>query len=242
MYLRILVLLLFPLQLFGNGFPDQDIWNDLLEKYVSPEGKVNYKGFISEKDKFDLYLTKLSNYPPAEDWSRQERLAYWINAYNAFTIKLIIENYPIESITDLHPTLYLPLVNTVWHKEFFQIGGEDESLNDIEHKILRKDFNEPRIHFAIVCASESCPKLKNEAFIPEKIESQLEGQAREFINDPTKNRISKDQIEISRIFQWFKGDFTKQESLIEYLNRFSDKKISDDAKVRFMDYDWSLNE
>lgn len=217
-------------------------WDELLREHVSVDGKVNYKGFLQDIKKLDAYLLLISENPPEESWTKNQKLAYWINTYNAFTVKLIASNYPIKSIQELHPTIKIPGVSTIWHKEFFQIGGEDESLNDIEHKILRKQFDEPRIHFAINCASFSCPNLLNEAFTPDKLEDQLEQQASVFINDQLKNKIGKDVIEISKIFSWFKRDFTKDGSLIDFLNRYATTTIQDNADIGYMDYNWTLNE
>ena len=217
-------------------------WDDLLKKHVTTDGKVNYKGFIQDTEKLNLYLKTLSDNSPKDSWSREQQLAYWINAYNAFTVKLITDNYPLKSIQDLHPTIKIPGVSTVWHKTFFQIGGEDESLNDIEHKILRKKFDEPRIHFAINCASFSCPNLRNEAFTPNNLEQQLNAQAKAFINDPSKNKLGASRIELSKIFSWFKKDFTQKVDLIAFLNQYADKKINDDADIDYMDYNWNLNE
>lgn len=223
--------------------PSHEIWDGLLKKHVSQSGIVNYKGFQSDIKKLETYLTLLSSHAPDRTtWSKQEQLAYWINAYNAFTVKLIVDNYPVKSIQDLHPKLKIPLVNTVWHIKFFKIGGKESSLDEIEHKILRKEFNEPRIHFAINCASYSCPKLLNEAFTPEKIEKQLQYVAVDFINDPKRNKITPNAVEISQIFSWFKGDFTENGNIIDYLNRYSKVKINSKAKVSHLKYDWSLNE
>lgn len=221
--------------------PDHGIWNELLEKYVEDNGLVNYKGFISEKAKLEEYLDLLSNNAPGERWTNNEKLAYWINAYNAFTIKLIVDNYPMESIKDLNPSLSIPTVNTVWTKEWFKIGGEDFSLDRIEHKILRKEFEEPRIHFAVNCASISCPVLRPEAYAADKIDRQLDEQARIFLNDPSRNAISKDKVEISKIFSWFGGDFKNGQSLIAFINQYTKVEIDEDAKVRYMKYDWNLN-
>jgi hypothetical protein len=215
----------------------------LLKKHVSIDGKVFYPGFKKDRVQLEKYLDLLSNNPPDRRvWSREEQLAYWINAYNAFTIKLIIDHYPIKSIQDLHPKVHVPLVNTVWHLKFFKIGGKDASLDEIEHTILRKEFDEPRIHFAINCASFSCPPLLNEAFKAEKLEEQLEFVTTSFINDPKRNQISEDHIQISQIFSWFKGDFTKNTTLIGYLNKYSNQAIQARAKITYLKYDWSLNE
>lgn len=225
-----------------SGKPDHSKWTELLQKYVNDKGFVNYKGMIQDKSKLNAYTEDLSKNPPQSSWSENEKLAYWINAYNAFTVKLIVDNYPLESIKDLNPTIAIPTVSTVWTKKWFQIGGEDFSLDRIEHKILRKDFEEPRIHFAVNCASFSCPPLRAEAYVGSQVDAQLDEQARRFINDSVRNKISKDKIEISQIFSWFKGDFTEGQSLIEFLNRYSKVKIDSGADVDHMDYDWSLNE
>ena len=217
--------------------PLHTVWNDLLHKHVSPIGKVNYKGFVKDSVELKIYLDSLSNNPPDKNtWSNEEQLAYWINAYNAFTVKLIVSHYPVKSITDLHPKFYIPLLNTVWHIKFFSIGGIPFNLDRIEHSILRKEFDEPRIHFAIVCASVSCPPLRNEAYVAIKLNDQLNNQAKLFINDAKRNNISRDKVDISKIFSWFKGDFTKNGSLIQFLNLYSNIKISGDATIDYMEY------
>lgn len=227
----------------GTLPPNHILWDELVRAHVRASGEVDYRGFIREKDKLESYLEQLSkNAPDRNSWTEAEQLAYWINAYNAFTVKLIVDNYPVESIRDLGPKLKIPLIKDVWHYEFFEINGEPSSLDEIEHSILRKEFEEPRIHFAINCASVSCPPLYNRAFVPEKLEEQLEFVTRRFINDPSRNKISRDQVEISSIFSWFKGDFTKKGTLIDFLNQYSQIPISRNARVSHLDYDWSLNE
>lgn len=231
------------LGLAGTTPPSHALWDQLLKAHVKPDGVVNYRGFIKDKAKLEQYTTLLSeNAPDRKTWSKNEQLAYWINAYNAFTVKLIVDNYPVESIRDLGPKLKIPLIKDVWHYKFFKIGGVESSLDEIEHSILRKEFDEPRIHFAVNCASVSCPPLLNEAFMADKIESQLKKVATAFINDPTRNKISASSIQISSIFSWFKGDFTKKGTLIDFLNLYSKVKIKPDAKVSHLDYNWNLNE
>lgn len=217
-----------------------EIWTELLQKYVA-NGKVNYKGFIEDKTRFDEYLNLLNTHHPNDkNWSKNQQLTYWINAYNAYTVELILKNYPIESIKKIKKGL--PLISSVWDIEFIKIEGNTYDLNHIEHEILRKQFDEPRIHFAIVCASISCPNLLNEAFTAEKIDAQLTAQARAFINDHSKNQVFVDNTKLSKIFSWFKEDFTKKTTLIEYVNQYSDVKTSSDVKVTYLDYDWGLNE
>ncbi|WP_338219287.1 DUF547 domain-containing protein [Algoriphagus sp. oki45] len=227
----------------GTQPPSHQIWNELLQSHVKPNGMVDYKGFIREKAKLEKYLAMISSQAPdRKTWSKNEQMVYWINAYNAFTVKLIVDNYPVESIRDLGPKLKIPLIKDVWHYKFFKIGGVDSSLDEIEHSILRKEFEEPRIHFAINCASISCPPLLNEAFVADKLESQLQKVAVAFVNDPTKNKISTNQAEVSSIFSWFSGDFTKNGSLIDFLNKYSKVKLNSKAKISYMDYNWNLNE
>jgi hypothetical protein len=231
------------LGLAGTTPPSHLLWDQLVKAHVKSNGTVDYKGFVRDKAKLDQYLKLIStNAPDRRAWSKNEQLAYWINAYNAFTVKLIVDNYPVKSIRDLGPSLKIPGVKDVWHYEFFQIGGADASLDEIEHGILRKEFDEPRLHFAINCASVSCPPLLNEAFVPEKLDSQLNKVALAFVNDPLRNKISADQAQVSSIFSWFKEDFTKKGNLVDFLNLYSKVKIKPSAKISFLDYNWALNE
>ena len=162
-------------------------------------------------------------------------MAYWINAYNAFTIDLVVSEYPVKSIRNIGK-------GSPWDIRFIKIQDKEYSLNDIEHKILRVEFDEPRIHFAINCAAISCPKLLNEAYVAEKLDLQLEAMAKEFINDAENNRISSKKAELSNIFNWFKEDFTKNGSLIEYVNQYANTKASPKARIVYLKYNWNLNE
>jgi hypothetical protein len=210
---------------------DHQEWNTLLQKHVSSTGSVDYLGFKNDMVTFQSYLDILANNLPKKSWSKKATLAYWINAYNAFTVKLILDNYPVKSIKD---------IKNPWDQKFFILETRAYSLGEIEHEILRR-MDEPRIHFAINCASYSCPNLLNEAYTESKIEKQLEHSAISFINDKTKNSMTKDQIEISKIFDWFSSDFKKGGSLIDFLNKYSTVKINANAKIKFKDYNWDLN-
>ena len=225
-----------------NAPPDHTSWTSLLEKYVDSKGMVDYQGFIIDKTKLETYTELLTNNSPTQDWSDQEKIAYWINAYNAFTVKLIVDNYPLESIKDLNPTITIPTFRSIWTKEWFKIGKEDFSLDRIEHKILRVEFEEPRIHFAVNCASLSCPVLRAEAFTAEKLDQQLDEQTRLFLNDGFRNEIAPGMIRLSKIFNWFGGDFKKGQTLIEFVDKYTDVDIDADAQIRFLKYDWSLND
>ncbi|MBL7960399.1 DUF547 domain-containing protein [bacterium] len=212
-------------------------WNAILQKNVSASGNVNYREMVKDRAALDTYLNLLSDNPPKADWTSNERKAYWINAYNAFTISLILQHYPVKSIKDIGGFFKSP-----WDIKFINIGGTTYSLNHIEHEILRKEFDDPRIHFAIVCASRSCPNLLSEAFDPSQLDEHLDEQATAFINDLAKNKISSDKIKISKIFDWFEKDFTKNGSLIDFLNKYSQVRIDRSASVSYSSYDWNLNE
>lgn len=235
--LFILILsLAFITPLMGQKLDHSD-WTALLQKHVDEKGVVNYKGFIEDKKALNKYLNYLGNNHAEKSWSEEEQLAYWINVYNAFAIKLVIEHYPVSSIQRIGGLLRKP-----WHIEFIKIGDKTYSLDYVEHKILRVEFDEPRIHFGVNCASFSCPILYTEAFTAENVDEKLDKLARLFINDPKRNKISKDRVELSKIFDWFKEDFTKNGTLIDYINKYSETKVNKDAKISFMSYDWSLNE
>ena len=211
---------------------DHSDWDALLKKYVNDQGDVDYIAFAGEAQKIDAYLAMLAKNPIAEKASKNEKLAYYINLYNAGTIQLILENYPLKSIKD---------ISKPWDKNRVTIGDDSYSLGDLEHNILRR-MNEPRIHFAINCASYSCPRLLNEAFTASKMEAQLEESAVAFVNDPKRNKIASGSAQVSEIFKWFKKDFTSAVSLAEYINRYPEIKLVPKAKINYLDYDWSLNE
>jgi predicted nucleic-acid-binding Zn-ribbon protein len=213
------------------------IFNDLLQKHVTNEGVVDYKKFNGPKLK--KYLNYLEKTTVDISWSNNKKKAFWINAYNAYTIYLIIHalnTEKIKSITDIKKE-----GKTAWKIPFVNVGGIKYSLDYIEHEILRKTLFDPRIHVGVNCASGSCPKLGNTAFTEENIEATLAQLMKDFINDTSRNKISKKKVQISSIFNWFQKDFTNNSSLIDYLNKYSETKINSNAKISYLKYDWSLN-
>ncbi len=217
------------------------IWDSLLRKNVNEAGFVDYKGFIQDSLKFNEYLGLLANnHPNEKNWSKDERLAYWINAYNAFTVKLIMDHYPVESIKDIKNGI--PFVNTVWDIKFIKIEDATYDLNNIEHGIIRPKFKDFRIHFAVNCASYSCPKLLNRAFTGDKLDAQLDQAARDFLADPTKNVLTKNEVQLSKILYWYRGDFKKYKNIIDFVNAYGPMPVNRDAKVTHLPYQWSLNE
>lgn len=207
-------------------------WHQLLQKYVTASGKVNYKGFLKDIGKLNTVLKKWSIHLPNNTWSISAQKAYWINVYNAGTILLILKNYPLKSIKDLKKP---------WNQRFILLGKKWYHLNEIEHQILRK-MGDARIHFGINCASISCPKLSNIAFTPKNIDKQLDALTRGFIADTSKNTLQKNHIIISKIFQWFAKDFRKEGGLIHFLNQYSAVQIAPNAKKKYQKYNWGLNE
>jgi hypothetical protein len=216
-------------------------WDALVKKHVSKNGMVDYQGFLKDKKQLQVYLDKLSANKPTSKWSKNEKMAFWINAYNAFTVKLILDHYPIKSIKDIKRGI--PFVNSVWDIAFIPMGKEKIDLNYIEHTILRKEFNDPRIHAAINCASFSCPLLRNEAYYASRLDEQLNDAMRRFVNDPQRNQLDKSNIKISKIFSWFAGDFKLNgSSIVDYLNKYAKKRVQPNAKIDFLEYQWELND
>ena len=212
--------------------PSHKAWDVLLQKYVDNAGNVDYGAFNNSKAELSAYLEVLANNDPQSDWSKNEKLAYYINLYNAATVKLILDNYPTKSIKD---------IKKPWGKDIVKIGEDLVSLGYIEHKVLRK-MNEPRIHFAINCASYSCPKLVNKAFTAAGMEQQLEAATKDFVNDTTRNQFTPEEAKLSEIFKWYKGDFTDKGTLKEYINTYLTTPMTANTKIKYLKYNWNLNE
>jgi hypothetical protein len=236
----LIVSLFLTLATFAQKAPSHDQWDKLLKKHVNKAGLVNYKGIQKDKAELTSYLKLLSNNAPQKSWSKNDQKAFWINAYNAFTVDLILQKYPVKSIKDIAGKLYK--INTPWDIKFITIGGKTYDLNNIEHGILRKQFDDPRIHFALVCASISCPRLRDEAYSGRNLDDQLEDAGQEFLNDKSKNRITTERADLSKYFSWYKGDFTKNGSLVDFINKYSQTKINSKTKINSLDYNWDLNE
>jgi Protein of unknown function, DUF547 len=220
---------------------DHSGFDKLLKKYVDDKGMVDYTAFKKDEAALKKYTKMLEDNAPADSWSKDEQLTYWINAYNAFTIQLILDNFPVKSIKDIGSKIKIPFVNTPWDVKFINIGGKKMDLNNIEHGIIRKKFADPRIHFALVCAAKSCPKLRNEAYMANKLDEQLDDQGRDFLNDKDKNEVSKDKANLSKILSWYGGDFTKTKPMVEWVNKYSKVKMDKDADISHKSYNWELN-
>lgn len=217
-------------------------WTEILQRRVKA-GVVDYAGLKSEDlGRLDRYLDSLGTVPREtySRWPQSEKLAFWINVYNAFTVKLILDHYPLKSIRSIG---FLP--GAAFRESFIKLPGlrpAPYSLNDVENEVLRKEFSEPRIHFAIVCASKSCPALRAEAYRGRDLDVQLDDAARGFLNDPTKNRIDGGTLALSSIFKWFGEDFEKSAgSLAIFVGRYLALEPGRRYEIAYLDYDWSLN-
>ena len=241
-YVFFLALIIASLAIAQGGL-SHAAFDGLLQEYVDEDGMVDYKGLAAERTKLKTYLRLLEENEPKGSWTRDQRLAYWINAYNAFTLELVLTHYPVASIKDIGAAIKIPFVNTPWDIKFINIGEVQKDLNNIEHGIIRKEFDEPRIHFALVCAAVSCPKLQNRAYFPETLDAQLTKAAKDFLATPSKNEIkSASEAELSKLFSWYRGDFTKKSSLEEFISQYSEIPLGRGANIEFKDYDWALNE
>jgi Protein of unknown function, DUF547 len=225
---------------WSNATVDHGLYAELLKKYVQ-NGTVDYQGFKSAEIKLDQYLKFLEE-TDTKKLSRDEQFAFYINAYNAWTIKLILTGYPgIKSIKDLGSIFKSP-----WKKQIARINGDIIILDHIEHDILRPRFKDPRVHFAINCAAKSCPPLRPEPYRADILEQQLDEMARAFINDSRRNRIEGRTLYVSSIFKWFSEDFNNDVVgfFLKYAQGDLKKQLEDSKskiKVKYLDYDWSLN-
>ncbi len=244
-------LLLVMTEMASSQSFDHSLYDAVLKRHVK-NGKVNYKALKTDKE-FATYLEQLAKANPDALPTREEKIAFWINAYNAFTLKLIVDNYPVKSITEISALGKLTAFvgDSPWKREFFTINGKKMSLDKIEHEMLRATFKEDRIHFAVNCASGSCPILRTEAYTAEKLSEQLSEQAKQFLKDTLRNRIDlkTKTIYISKIFDWYKDDFTKSAGTLEqYLAQYIDDEtikrmlLNNEFKIEYLDYDWNLNE
>ena len=219
---------------------DNPIYAELLKKYVKKD-VVDYQGFKDDETKLDQYLKVLEK-TDTKTLSRNDQFAFYINAYNAWTIKLILSGYPgVESIKDLGGYFSGP-----WKKKICRIDGKIITLDDIEHNILRPRFKDPRVHFAVNCASKGCPPLLSDPYRGSILDQQLDNSARAFINDSARNRLEGHMLFVSEIFKWFEGDFNKD--VIGFFLRFAGSDLKkqlmanrDNIKIKYLDYDWSLN-
>lgn len=224
----------------SSGSVDHGLYSELLQKYVK-KGVVDYQGFKKEEAKLDQYLGILEK-TDTKKLSRNQQFAFYINGYNAWTIKLILGAYPgIKSIKEQGSLLRSP-----WKKKIARIDGDVLTLDNIEHDILRPQFKDPRIHFAVNCASKSCPPLRWEPYLGDVLDHQLTEMTRTFIHDPTYNRLEGNTVYVSSIFKWYSEDFN--DDVVGFFMKYAEGELKERLqkrakviKVEYLDYDWSLN-
>ena len=220
-------------------------WDTLLKRHVvlldgGKASRLRYADLAPERLSLKAYLERLSQVGESEfnGWSRAEQMAFLINAYNAFTVEKILTRYPaIGSIWDFGKVFGHP-----FRDRFFVLLGQPRSLDDLEHGILRKAYREPRIHFAVNCASVGCPMLREEAYLGIHLEKQLEEQTRRFLSDRSRNRYRDGRLEVSKIFDWFKEDFEPRDKYFMNYADILNLPRGASPRLAFLDYDWSLND
>lgn len=229
------------------------LWTEVLGEHVRGD-RFDYAALQRDRAGLDAYLESIHAVTPAElrTWTVDQRHAFWINVYNAHVVDLVTRNYPLDGIKDLGG-----LFSPVWKKRFIPMsahhpGGKDQqlSLDDVEHGILRPRFKDARVHAAVNCASIGCPPLRNEAFVAERLDEQLDAQVRAWLADPARNRFDgvEQTIRVSEIFKWFEEDFERDAGTVEnWIKRYAPEPEAEwmrgakKIKRKYVDYDWSLN-
>ena len=218
--------------------PDYKLWQELLSRHYDPAKGMNYKALKADKPALDRLRNQMAAVDVAS-LSRPEQLAYWINLYNINVVGVVVDNYPVESIRDISTD---PIVRlNVFKKPYVRTRSGEMSLDDIEHKKIREGFKDPRIHFAINCAAESCPPIRPEPYVGARIDQQLDDQARRFLNATV--RVEGDTVRVTKILDWFKDDFEQWGGgTIPFLKKYLSMKIGPKARIEYDDYSWKLND
>ncbi len=246
-----------------------DTANALFQEYVDDREGVDYRRLKEHRADLDAFVTSLAALDPAmiAAWPEPDRIAFWINAYNAITLQRIVDHYPIKrggAISGLRfPESSIRQIGGVWDNITTRVAGSDMTLDHIEHEILRKEFREPRVHAALVCAAKSCPPLRPEAFTGDRLDQQLDDQSRRFLGTPKRFQIDRDKkiVRLSPILKWYGEDFVAayspgetiqghtpaERAALEFVSRYLSAEDAEfirtqSYRVEFLDYDWSLNE
>ena len=240
----------------------------VLERFVNDEGMVDYAGLKADSASLGDFLEAVGKLDRTEyeGWDDTSKIAFWINAYNALTLDAIIDHYPIKASfarSLIYPKNSIRQIPGVWDDLKWSVMGEKMTLNGIEHQTLRADFNEPRIHVALVCAAMGCPPLRNEPYVGERLDEQLDDQSRRFLSNPAKFRIDREDgtLHLSPIFKWFGEDFVQtygtddkfewyggeERAVVNFIAGYlsaDDRDYLESTKpaIKYLDYDWSLNE
>ena len=227
--------------------PDYRLWQELLAKHYDPARGMNYKGLKADKAALDRLRQQMAAVDPAS-LSRPEQLSYWINLYNINAAGVVVDNYPVDSIRDISTDPIIRL--NVFKKPYVRVKGGTMSLDDVEHKKIREPFKDPRIHFAVNCAAESCPPIRTEPYVGSRIDRQLDDQARRFLGGVRLEQDGRDLVlHVTKIMDWFRDDFEQWGGgtlafLKRHLSPDKVKRIGAAKKIEleFDDYSWKLND
>ncbi|RTQ45237.1 DUF547 domain-containing protein [Hymenobacter gummosus] len=244
-----LVLLLLPLLTAIRAQADNNTlellhrpWNELLKRYVQPDGRLPYADLAEHDEQLRGYLQALRHVTPEASWTRQDQAAFWLNVYNAYTLNLAVEYYPVQRLGDIKIKTvggYKP----AWEAPEVNVGGKLYSLNQIEREILPRLLpQDARRFLALHCAAASSPALLPEAYDGARLDQQLDAQARRFVNDATRNQLSAAAVQVSSVFDWHAAEFGEKAQLIAFLNRYATTRIEPAATVQYLPYDWTLND
>jgi hypothetical protein len=240
----------------------------VLKNHIDDTGMVSYKKLRANPKKLQAFVSAMSKLDrwSYDKWSKEEKIAFWVNAYNALTLKVIIDNYPIKSSffrSRVYPKNSIRQIPGVWDKITFKVMETSYTLGHMERKILRKEFNEPRIHMALVCAAMGCPPLLNEPYVAERLDQQFEEQSKKFLSNPGKFRIDREKavVYLSPILKWFADDFVnsrapqkniakhnkKTSAVLNFIGGYLKEAereyvLGGSFKIKYLNYDWSLNE
>ena len=230
-------------------------YQDLLTQFVR-DGKVDYAALSAGRSVLDRTVEAMGRVSQADEmaWPRGERIAFWINAYNVFTLRSIVDHYPIRSsILTFHPRNSIRQIDGVWTAQHWAAAGRSVTLDHIEHEIIRPTFRDPRVHFALNCASKSCPPLRSEPYVGRNIDAQLDDAARRFLASTHGIRVSGDRLIVSSLFKWYGDDFAIEDrglkgdaAIRAFVERYGPPAAvlaaQASASIRFLPYDWSLND
>ncbi len=267
----LLFLLFFPLE-FRAVEEDEEFsyeeYDTVLKTYVDLKGKVSYRELKENKNEMEAFLDELEKLKPEDyqSWNDEQKIALWINAYNALTLKAILDHYPLKESsfrTRKYPRNSIRQISGVWDKIKFPVMGKEITLDHIEHKILRREFNEPKIHMALVCAARGCPPLRQEPYKAEMLKDQLDDQTRRFLSSDKNFLINKEQrlVYLSSIFKWYGKDFIESfkpatgfkghkrriKAVLNFISAYlkeEDRRFlkAGSYKIKYFNYDWTLNE
>lgn len=225
---------------------DHGAFDAILARFVDAHGMVDYRGLKAERHVLDEYVGQLASASPRSHPAlfptSADRMAYWINAYNALILRAVIDHYPVASVTDIM------VAHGVFRRMYFPVGGVDMTLDDIEKGVLLREFDDPRVHFALTCASMTCPRLDRTAFHAEGLDARLDQEGRDFLNSPDGVRLAPDErrIGLSMYFEWYAGDFGKDHvAFVERYQTSARRQVLAGlrgAAVYHFDYDWRLND